>query len=48
MDAAGGAVFLGLALLIAAVGVGLGMLIAPRLTRLAERDDEEESDDRAG
>jgi hypothetical protein len=24
-----------------AAGIGLGMLVAPRLTRLAERDDEE-------
>jgi hypothetical protein len=30
------------------VGIGLGMLVAPRLTRLAERDEEEPSDDERG
>jgi hypothetical protein len=30
---------------ILAVGIGLGMLVAPRLTRLAEREDQEPGDD---
>lgn len=29
-------------------GIALGMLIAPRLSRVAERDDEEPSDDGPG
>ena len=37
-----------IAAVVLAAGIGLGMLVAPRLTRLAESDDEpddEESDD---
>jgi hypothetical protein len=37
------AVFLGAVAVIAVVGVGIGMLVAPRLERLA--DDPDESDD---
>ena len=33
--------FLILVAFVAVVGVGLGMLVAPRLTRWTERDDEE-------
>lgn len=42
---------LGFALVVAAIlgaGIALGMLVAPRLSRLAERDDEESSDDERG
>lgn len=35
-------VFLGLVLVIAIAGILLGMLVAPRLGRVAEREDEEE------
>ena len=43
--------FAGLAVLVALVlisGIGLGMLVAPRLDRLTERDDEEPRDDGPG
>lgn len=39
------AVFLVIAAAVLAVGVGVGMLVAPRLTRWGERDDEEPHDD---
>ena len=42
---------LGFAAVVAVVlgaGIALGMLVAPRLSRLAERDDEEPSDDERG
>ena len=35
-------IFFGAVLIIAVAGVLLGMLVAPRLGRLAEREDEEE------
>ena len=41
-------VFGAIAAVVLAAGIGLGMLVAPRLTRLTESDDEpadEESDD---
>lgn len=37
-----------IAAVVLAAGIGLGMLVAPRLTRLAERDDEESGDDQRG
>ena len=44
--------FLVLVAFVAVVGIGLGMLVAPRLTRWTERDDdeadEEQRDDRTG
>lgn len=42
---------LGFALVVAAVlglGIGLGMLVAPRLSRVTERDEEEPGDDQRG
>ena len=42
---------LGFVLAVAAVlglGIALGMLVAPRFTRLAERDEEEPGDDERG
>jgi hypothetical protein len=39
------------AIVVAAIlggGIALGMLVAPRLTRLAERDEEEPGDDERG
>jgi hypothetical protein len=49
------AAFLGAVAVIFVVGIGLGILVAPRLTRWAERDDdepdeadEEPRDDRPG
>jgi hypothetical protein len=36
------------AALVLAVGIRLGMLVAPRLTRWSERDDEELRDDEPG
>jgi hypothetical protein len=38
-------VFVAVTVVVLAAGIGLGMLVAPRLTRLAERDDEESGDD---
>jgi hypothetical protein len=40
--------FLVVAGVIAAVGMCLGILVAPRFTRLAERDDKESGDDEPG
>ena len=37
--------FLILVAFVAVVGVGLGMLVAPRLTRWTERDERDERDD---
>ena len=37
--------FLGFVALVAVVGVGLGMLIAPRLRRLVGSDDEDDGGD---
>ena len=34
--------------LVAVLGYGLGMLVAPRIGRLADRDDEEPRDDGSG
>lgn len=34
------AVFLGAVAVVAALGLAIGMLVAPRLTKLAERDEE--------
>lgn len=42
---------LAFAIVVAAIlgsGIALGMLVAPRLTRLAERDEEEPGDDERG
>ncbi|HEX5825331.1 MAG TPA: hypothetical protein VFY18_12815 [Candidatus Limnocylindrales bacterium] len=39
------AIFLVIAAVLMAVGVRIGMLVAPRLTRWAERADEEPHDD---
>jgi uncharacterized membrane-anchored protein YhcB (DUF1043 family) len=39
------AVFLVAAVGLLVVGVAIGMLVAPRLTRWTERDDEEPNDD---
>ena len=44
MDIPAGLWFLGVALAIAAVGIVVGMLVAPRLTRLAERHEEDGDD----
>ena len=41
------AVFLGIVLAMAVVGVRLGMLLAPRIGRLADRGDEEDRGDDA-
>jgi hypothetical protein len=38
-------IFAGLVVVIAVAGVGLGILVAPRLGRLTEPPDEEERDD---
>ena len=38
-------VFLGIVVIVAAVGVRLGMLLAPRIGRLADRGDEEDRGD---
>ena len=37
--------FLVLVSFVAAVGIGLGMLVAPRLTRWTERDEHDDSDE---
>jgi hypothetical protein len=37
--------FLTLVAFVAVVGIGLGMLVAPRLTRWTERDERDEPDD---
>jgi hypothetical protein len=37
--------FLILVAFVAVVGIGLGMLVAPRLTRWTERDEDEPDDD---
>jgi hypothetical protein len=37
-------VFVAVVTVVAIAGVGLGMLVAPRLGRLAERTDEDEGD----
>jgi hypothetical protein len=39
------AVFLLIVTVLLAVGIRVGMLVAPRLTRWAERDDEDANDD---
>jgi hypothetical protein len=39
------AVFFAFAVAVLVVGVRIGMLVAPRLTRWAEREDEEPHDD---
>lgn len=39
------AVFVALVALVAVAGVGLGMLLAPRIGRLAERNEEEQRAD---
>jgi hypothetical protein len=41
------AVFLGIVLATAVIGVRLGMLLAPRIGRLADRGDEEDRGDDA-
>jgi hypothetical protein len=41
------AVFLGIVLAMAVIGVRLGMLLAPRIGRLADRGDEEDRGDDA-
>jgi hypothetical protein len=38
-------VFLGIVALIAVIGVRLGMLVAPRLDRLSQSDDEDDGGD---
>jgi hypothetical protein len=38
-------IFAGLVVVVAVAGVGLGILVAPRLGRLTEPPDEEERDD---
>ena len=38
-------VFIGLVALVAIIGIGLGMLVAPRLTRWTERDERDERDE---
>jgi hypothetical protein len=40
--------FVVVVVVVAVIGVTLGMLVAPRLTRLSERDDEESGDDEPG
>ncbi|HSL32099.1 MAG TPA: hypothetical protein VK871_00540 [Candidatus Limnocylindrales bacterium] len=40
--------FVAVVAVILAVGIALGMLVAPRLTRLAEREDQEPGDDERG
>ncbi len=40
--------FIAVVVVVAALGVALGMLVAPRLTRLSERDDKESGDDEPG
>jgi hypothetical protein len=40
-----GALFVGLVIVIAVVGVRLGMLLAPRIDRLTEPHDEADGDD---
>jgi hypothetical protein len=47
MDAGPAVVVVGIALACAVAGIALGMLIAPRLTRIVDRA-EEDTDDRAG
>ena len=37
---------LGIAIAVLVVGIALGMLVAPRLSRWADRDDEEQGDHR--
>ncbi len=37
-------VFIGLVAFVAIIGIGLGMLVAPRLTRWTERDERDESE----
>jgi hypothetical protein len=41
-------IFVAVVIVVLGVGIALGMLVAPRLTRLAERDDEESGDDERG
>ena len=41
-------IFVAVVIVVLGVGIALGMLVAPRLTRLAERDDEEAGDDERG
>ena len=41
-------IFVAVVIVVLGVGIALGMLVAPRLTRLAERDDEESGDDEQG
>jgi hypothetical protein len=48
MDVAAFLVFAVAAAVILVVGIGLGMLVAPRLDRLTECDDEESRDDGPG
>ena len=38
-------VFIGIVLVVAVAGIRLGMLLAPRIGRLADRDEEEERGD---
>jgi hypothetical protein len=40
--------FITIVAVVTVLGVTLGMLVAPRLTRLSERDDEESGDDEPG
>jgi hypothetical protein len=40
--------FLAVVVVVAVVGVSLGILVSPRLTRLAERDEKESGDDEPG
>ena len=40
--------FIAVVVVIAGVGVALGILVAPRLIRMAERDDKESGDDEPG
>jgi hypothetical protein len=42
------AAFLGAVAVIFVVGIGLGILVAPRLTRWAERDDDDADDEPDG
>jgi hypothetical protein len=42
------AIFFAIVLVVLAAGIGIGMLVAPRLTAWATREDEESGDDRSG
>lgn len=47
-DLAAAAAIVGLAAVVLGIGIALGMLLAPRLSRWADHDDEEPRDDGPG